>query len=158
MLSLVFLLSLVFFSNSSYAAHPEIISCDRQFSLKSGSPGELIVERGKSRRIKIRLNHEIYGGAIDTATSMFVVYGSPYDLNNDNPQLMMVSIYKSLSKPKLFMRRKLGGGIYSANFSGDHKFIIVNTRFGDFVANIKNRKTELLAPSEPAAIKLAHCK
>jgi hypothetical protein len=158
MRSLIFLFVLVFFSNASYGAHPEIFSCNRQYSLKSGNPGELILERGKSRGIKIKLNHEIYGGAIDTATSMFVVYGSPYDLNNSNPQLMVVSIYRNLSKPKLFMRRKLGGGIYSANFSDDHKSIVVNTRFGDFVANIKNRKTELLSPSEPAAIKIAECK
>lgn len=142
---------------SLYAKDVKIISCDRKHFISQGSSGELIVKNQNKRDVKLKIEHEVYGGAIDTHTSTFVVYGSPLNLNNDNPQLMTISIYKNFSKPKLYMRRHLGGGIYGVNFSKDHQYVIADTRFGDFVANIRSRRTELRSLSEPTTIEVERC-
>jgi hypothetical protein len=157
MKNFVILAVILSFSLSCYGKEVDIFSCDRQHVLKQSSPGKLILKNNDEHDIILKIPHEIYGGSIDTHTSTFVVYGSPLNLNNDNPQLMVVSIYKSFAKPKLYMRRYLGGGIYGVNFSEDHQYVIADTRFGDFVANVRTRKTELRSPSESATIDVARC-
>jgi hypothetical protein len=71
---------------------------------------------------------------------MFVVYGLPKNINLNNPQLMTVSIFKNLDQPRIVKKINLGGGIYAASFSKDHRLIVINTRFGDMIVNIKSEK------------------
>lgn len=158
MKKLIILGAILLFSISSYGEELKVFSCDRQHSLKQESPRELIIVNKNKRNAKVKITHEIYGGAIDSSTSTFVVYGSPFHLSNDNPQLMVVSIYKNMIKPRLYMRRYLGGGIYGVNFSKDHQYIVANTRFGDFVANVRTGQSELRSPSEPVAVAIADCR
>jgi hypothetical protein len=107
--------------------------------------------------LKIYLGHDLNGGVIDPVTSTFVVYGLPRHTKLENPQLMTVSIFKNFNQPKIFKKINLGGGIYATFFSKDHKFIVINTRFGHVIVDIKNKKMTALPLVGSAKMELIEC-
>jgi hypothetical protein len=150
-------MSFVFVAPAFSRSLESISSCDGR-SVITYEGDYTVALRNGSQVSKIKLEHELNGGAIDPVRSMFVVYGVPKKTNRDNPQVMTVSVYKNLKRPSLVQRESLGGGVHSALFSKDHRFIVVDTRFGDLVIDTKNNKTKMLPLIKESEIDVVDCR
>ena len=152
------LITVLFLSGNVFSRSLDSISsCDNRFII-SYQDDYKIMFKSKQKLSKMYLGHDLNGGAIDPVTSMFVVYGLPRNVSLDNPQLMTVSIYKSLSQPRIVKKINLGGGIYAEFFSKDHRFIVINTRFGDMIVDIRTKKMTELPLGESAKMELIECR
>jgi hypothetical protein len=134
-----------------------ISSCDNRFIIFHRDNYGITL-KGKRKSSKIYLGHDLNGGSIDPVASMFVVYGLPKNINLDSPQVMPVSIFKNFNRPRIVKKINLGGGIYAASFSKNHRLIVINTRFGDVIFDIKKEKITALPLGEFAKIPLIECK
>jgi hypothetical protein len=148
----------LFFAGDAFSRSLDSISsCDHLFTISNVNNYNIRLKSSK-KVYEVYLGHDLNGGSIDPVASMFVVYGLPKNINLDNPQLMTVSVYTNLTRPIIVERINLAGGIYAASFSKDHRFIIINTRFGDVIFDIKRKKTTALSLAAPTKIELTECK
>jgi hypothetical protein len=151
------LIIVLFFSEGVFARSLDSISsCDNRFTIRYQDDYRVTLK--STRKLsKIYLGHDLNGGSIDPVASMFVVYGMPKNISLDNPQLMIVSIFKNLNQPKIVKKINFGGGIYAASFSKDHRFIVINTRFGDFIFDNKTKKISELPLGESVKAEVITC-
>jgi hypothetical protein len=123
-------------------------SCEDNITVvSSGFDRAIIVINGKKRSFKV--GHSADGGAINQSKSSFIIYGNPRVIDAQYPQTIIISVFKSLKRPKLRSRITVGGGVYDVSFSRDGKFGLVNYKYGTLVIDLRNYKNYLATSTVP---------
>ncbi|WP_321948994.1 hypothetical protein [Paraburkholderia sp. J10-1] len=140
-------------------AHAQIVkSCDGNYSAKIVSKNEIVIEHAGREVGSSKINHSIAGGVFDSRSELLVVYGLPNKVDLQSPQAEYLSIY--LMRPVLhkIMKRKYGGGVYDAAIGINPDLILVSSRFGFDIVNIKTMETKSFDPSSEPQFPRQRCK
>lgn len=125
-------------------------SCDGRYSAQAAGRAEILVKRDGKKIGAAKIDHSIDAGVFSLDGRGLVVYGMPNKIDLRSPQAEFLSIYILNPKLHVIMKRTYGGRIYDAAIGFDQNSILVSSRFGYDVIDIKNMKIESFDPvSEP---------
>lgn len=137
------LFSLLAFLKHAHAR--DIRSCDRNYSARIAARSEILIEHAGRKMGVAKINHGIAGGIFDLTGELLVVYGIPDKVDLRSPQAEYLSIYLMKPRPHVIMRRTYGG-VYDVAIGDDPNLILVSSRFGFDIVNIKTMKIKSFDP------------
>jgi hypothetical protein len=138
-------------------SYSEILSCDGNSRIEPRAHGSaIIVSKAKQLTVK-SLGHEVTGGGFSGDGAYAALYGSPLKIDLRSPQATILTIYKIKDSPKKLITASYGSGIYSAKFSKDSKFIVIDTASGLDIINIESGKHDFHDVGYESDIPLFEC-
>ncbi|MCA8036884.1 hypothetical protein LGM46_28340 [Burkholderia arboris] len=135
-----------------------VTSCDGRYSAQATGQAEMLVKRDGKEIGVVKIDHSIDGGVFSLDEKSFVVYGLPNKIDLRSPQATFLSIY--ILKPKLGMilKRTYGGGIYDIAIGSDRRSMLISSRFGFDVIDIKDMKIKSSDPGSEPQFSMQKCK
>lgn len=109
----------------STVAHADGVTSEKNFRLQMAENGRMYISGGGGTR-KISLAHEVFGYEVNCAKTWLLVWGKPKNLNENNPQDSILTIFnlKSHGKP---ITIGFGKNIFDAVFLKDGVTAIVGS-------------------------------
>ncbi|MFM0649016.1 hypothetical protein PQR14_32250 [Paraburkholderia bryophila] len=140
----------------AHAAAP-VVSCDKAYAAEVSRPGLLAITGQDGKFSHVKIGHHVDGGSFSQDDRYLILYGMPAQANPQSPQTNFLTLYKLGGQPKTIVRRVYGGGIYSADFSADGKFVAVTTRIGVDILDVKKISFESHDPAYTPKFPLQAC-
>ena len=132
-------------------------SCDQRY-VATIARGKLHIQRNSRPFTSLSVDHHLSGGAFSLDASLLAIFGVPNKSDPEYPQVTHVSIFeRARGHFRLIMRRVYGSGVYETNFSVDQRFLLISTRFGEDVVDLKSNDVEFHEPGYQPDFSLQRC-
>lgn len=151
------LVALIVCAGLAHAQAEVIVSCDRAVSARIEKSGVLVFERDGGTTAAAKIDHDIVGGAFSVDKAMLAVYGVPNKIDAKYPQAMRLSLYALERRARRVMRRMYGAAVYEVAFDLEPSRLVVNSRFGIDVIDVKTKKVESFDASSNLQPPVQHC-
>lgn len=116
-----------------------VVSCDETYRVDASVPGLVAITGKDGKSASTKIGHHVDGGSFSHDDAYLVLYGIPMKSDPQSPQVDLLTLYKLGGQQRAIAHRTYGAGIYSADFSADGKFLVITTRLGVDILNVKNK-------------------
>ena len=140
----------------SSMAESSITSCDGSYIANFGKNGIVKLRRNGVKTNNFIVDHDISGGGFSPGSLFLALYRLPKNIDEKSPQANIISVY-SVDPLVLLVKKNYGSGVYGAEFSVDNKFVVVTSRFGVDVIDLKKMESHFFDPAYTPDFALQQC-